>query len=468
MKKALLFALAFILLAWCSALAVSPASTGAATPAATVYAGAACIPQPMPSVSSETTPTKTVATPIPTPLPLYTDTPIKNEPSSLSALPPLVGNEALPGLDIGMVAVAQGNIVYYTSSSYTIDNPECYSICSLDTKTHKTKTLRKTKTAISQIFLDEKGNLYYVCYNPDYDDPALSISFLYEYGEQQDKLLIKHIDRVERVDSDNIYFSAVACASDTGEQDECSLQIMKYCLTDGLISRIASFSYISDSMSAKAIPLMYLNFEGDMDTQAYVLDLTNSSLFRVLDLDEHFVLSDDGENLVAYKSSVNKTDFTIYNFRKLDKKTVTVPKKINNLSNALVTDERLCVFDNNAAEENPCPTKSNLYVIDIASGILVSEKTMDYISDACFYHGKWFFYTFVVVENGDIDTATKQKLQVFDPDTGKLKAIAGFGCWEMADDNYRTFEVCGGYAWMVQVAGCEGADYIYWKRIKVS
>jgi hypothetical protein len=477
MKRIMVLIVALIFLAGCGAPGISPSSAlSPPKPAAETTNTGGDLLSSSKATSSPTDMTTEDPTPEPEPTeepiptPMYTDTPYENAPSTTSAFPPIANKKALPGLEIGTVATEKGSILYYVE----MDNNSGFDGCTiykLDRAINKKTVLRQTDTNIKQIFLDTKGNLYYVRYTSN--DPEY-FSSLYEYNGMQDKLIASHIDTIGRVDCDAIYYSTILTVDAPGGQSQLYYtEIMKYTIADGSASRLAQFpSDIWLMNYIKPRSLLFFNFNYlstfDEGAQTYSYDLTNNTNYKVMHVNERFIFSDDGDNLVVYVPSKNKTTFTIYNFKTLTKKAVTVKEKIDNLGAVLLASGHFYVSGNSGSGEYPGPLSSTVFDIDITTGDILSKTPLDYIGESALYQGKWFLYTYLDVNLDDGEHyLAKQAIRVFDSTTNHYSVVAALGKTELDNDESLTFEVCGGYIWMIKINGCEGASYSCWKRIAI-
>jgi hypothetical protein len=108
-----------------------------------------------------------------------------------------------PGLKIGDIVIASGNFIYYYDEVFSSSGDYGYTaIYQFDKKAGKAKIIRKFGNeccGMEQIFLDAKGNLYYVLENEKYQ------FLLYKYQKTEDLLIGDAGNGVDRVDDAYIY-----------------------------------------------------------------------------------------------------------------------------------------------------------------------------------------------------------------------------------------------------------------------
>lgn len=254
-------------------------------------------------------------------------------------------------MKISKLVVSNAKYTYYQQKNiiYVTDNA-----------TKKTTQLLKAKpkTVIWQLFLDNKGTLYYVGYNEHE-----ATYYIYKCIGRRQTVIAKSIDELLRVDKDYIYYVVF---------DQKSV-IKRYAMATGKteIVNVKTDKYLSDSKISRLKPLLI--------SSGYAINLKTGDTFKALDADtQSAMISKDGKSLMLFSWNLGDTPVELYSLENGEHVSIKLPQEVVDVHTPFTPDDFIFT-----GQELQLLYENNLYIINASDGQLVMKTAImdDFVRD---------------------------------------------------------------------------------------
>jgi hypothetical protein len=466
MKRVLPFMFMLLLLTGCGAGTTTPevAAPYPATTSTPETAGTAA--ETIPAAAPQTQQILPSETPHPTAI-IYE-----------TGCPPITNDTSSTTLTTGIMAVANEQCVFFYNIKNREEGEYVYShdvIYRMDRKSGETIVIRETdeNTMILNLFLDSFGNLFYLCdqsQSVDYQYTLYKL-FMFEPEKNEDMPILTDLySDMDMYFADN-YEKTHTCI--IGEYDNAiyymdpASRISRLDLADNTTHSVIQTNVYSAVMLDKYPVLVFsVGDASDEETiraqQLFIYDLTTGKEYKVADFVGEYRATDDGRGLLVSNASGTKTKLDLIDFENKTRSSFEIPAEIG-LVSAIMKNGSLIVM---AYDSSGC----EIYNIRITTGKISIDAKIGNAQDLDFSNGKWYIYSYEEKKPWDYDNGNapyvNQKIRVFDLAKGKLATVKTLPDCGVDDGQCYTFEVSGGYAFMIDYYWTSNCNEI-WKRFKL-